>query len=173
VLDLGGYEGQWTSDIYSRYTCPVYVFEPVKEYFELIRYRFENNSKIRCFQLGLSNSTYQTEITINEFASSTYNQTKQGKKETIQIKSFIEFTVEKQITHVDLMKINIEGGEYDLLDSVIANGWIKNINQLLIQFHQFVENADERRNRIREKLKETHTEVFNYEYVWEYWKLKS
>ena len=28
VLDLGGYEGQWASDIFSRYCCFIHVFEP-------------------------------------------------------------------------------------------------------------------------------------------------
>src|SRR6478609_5702767 len=44
VFDLGGYEGQWTSDIYSRYNCHVYVFEPVREFYEIIKNRFKNNS---------------------------------------------------------------------------------------------------------------------------------
>jgi len=26
VLDLGGYEGQWASNLFSRYLCNIYVF---------------------------------------------------------------------------------------------------------------------------------------------------
>ena len=37
VFDLGGYEGQWASDIFSRYCCTVYVFEPVKPYYDFIK----------------------------------------------------------------------------------------------------------------------------------------
>ena len=29
VLDVGGYQGQWASDLFSRYRCRIYVFEPV------------------------------------------------------------------------------------------------------------------------------------------------
>jgi hypothetical protein len=40
VLDLGGYEGQWTSDIVARYGCRVHVFEPVPEFAAAIAKRF-------------------------------------------------------------------------------------------------------------------------------------
>ena len=46
VLDLGGYKGQWTSDIFSRYCCTVYVFEPVVSFAEGIQKRFARNKKI-------------------------------------------------------------------------------------------------------------------------------
>jgi len=47
VFDLGGYKGQWASDVYSRYLCTIYVFEPVKEFFEKIKDKFSKNSKIK------------------------------------------------------------------------------------------------------------------------------
>jgi hypothetical protein len=28
-IDIGGYEGQWASDIFGRYGCTIHVFEPV------------------------------------------------------------------------------------------------------------------------------------------------
>src|SRR5215467_6343650 len=55
VFDLGGYCGQWTSDIYARYGCGIYVFEPVAEYADFIRKRFHRNHKIRVFEFGFSN----------------------------------------------------------------------------------------------------------------------
>ena len=32
VLDLGGYEGQWASDLYARRRCRIDVFEPVTRF---------------------------------------------------------------------------------------------------------------------------------------------
>ena len=32
VLDLGGYEGQWASDLYARQRCRIDVFEPVARF---------------------------------------------------------------------------------------------------------------------------------------------
>ena len=43
-----------------------------------------------------------------------------------------------------LMKINIEGGEYDLLEELLDENMIKQIVNLQVQFHDFVERSDER-----------------------------
>src|SRR5256885_11505788 len=53
VFDLGGYEGQWSSDIYSRYNCIIHIFEPVKEYADIITQRFIKNNKIYIHHFGL------------------------------------------------------------------------------------------------------------------------
>ena len=39
---------------------------------------------------------------------------------------------------IDLLKINIEGGEYEVLENLIENDLIKNIDNIQIQFHDFV-----------------------------------
>lgn len=36
VFDLGGYEGQWASDIFGKYGSKVFVFEPMLEYAKFI-----------------------------------------------------------------------------------------------------------------------------------------
>ena len=37
VFDLGGYDGQWSSDIFSKYRCTVYCFEPVESFYKNIK----------------------------------------------------------------------------------------------------------------------------------------
>lgn len=173
VLDLGGYEGQWSSDIFARYLCNIYVFEPVSAYFNLIQQRFEHNPKIACFQFGLSDKNYTTQINIGEFASSTFSYKKKfSATETITIKAFADFVAANQITTIDLLKVNIEGGEYDLLDHLLSSGYIANIHHLLIQFHNFVPQADTRRAAIKQQLNLTHRPIYEYDYVWELWALK-
>jgi hypothetical protein len=53
VIDLGGYKGQFASDIHSKYLCKVLVFDPIKSYFELIQGRFKKNSYIDAFNFAL------------------------------------------------------------------------------------------------------------------------
>jgi hypothetical protein len=43
VFDVGGYEGQWSSDIFSKYVCHIHIFEPVPEYAEQIASRMLND----------------------------------------------------------------------------------------------------------------------------------
>ena len=44
VIDAGGYKGWFAENIYNKYKCNVYVFEPVKEYYDLIVNKFKAQS---------------------------------------------------------------------------------------------------------------------------------
>ena len=67
------------------------------------------------------------------------------------------------------MKVNIEGGEYALLYDLINSGYIKNIENIQIQFHNNVPGHDLMIQDIRKKLEKTHTLTYKYDYVWENW----
>jgi len=49
VLDFGGYEGQWASEIYCKYGSFVYIFEPYLPFAQKIIERFITNSRITVF----------------------------------------------------------------------------------------------------------------------------
>src|SRR3954451_14159129 len=57
VFDVGGYQGQWASDIFSRFLCRVDVFEPVKEFAQEIERRFSGNDAIVVHAFGLGATT--------------------------------------------------------------------------------------------------------------------
>ena len=174
VFDLGGYEGQWTSDIYSRYNCNIYIFEPVKAYANIIKHRFNQNPKIYVFGYGLASSTQEVPITIDEFASTILNNKVEYKKtEIIKLLDFHQFIIQENINSIDLIKINIEGAEYDLLEYLIDKNIIDKIGTLLIQFHNFYNDAEKRMNTILEQLSATHQQVFDYPFVWTCWKKRT
>lgn len=171
VFDLGGYEGQWSSDIYARYCSKIHVFEPVKIYADLIQARFFNNPDIIVHPFGLGHDDLQLEISVDAFASSVFNK-KTSERELIKIKKFLSFTSENKIETIDLIKINIEGSEFELLEYLAQENYLKNINGLLVQFHSFVPNANERMKAIQQKLIVTHEPIFQYDFIWEYWQRK-
>lgn len=108
IFELGGYEGDWIHDMYKKYACNCYVFEPVKEFYEIIKERLHGNKKVHAYNMGIGTSTYFTTIGVSEDGSSTYG--KKSVSEKIKIKSLEEFLTENQIEKIDLMQINIEGG---------------------------------------------------------------
>jgi FkbM family methyltransferase len=173
VFDLGGYEGEWASNIYARYNCNVHVFEPVSIYADIIKKRFSKNDKIKVYALGLAESDSEATITIDKFSSRlTDNGASSKATEKIQLRSFNDFIREKGIEKIDLLKINIEGAEFNLLERLAQTGTLPKIKCLLIQFHDFAENAIARRKNIQESLSKTHTRLFDYEFVWECWMIK-
>ena len=98
---------------------------------------------------------------------------KDEKTATIEIVKASDFFREKNTRQIDLMKINIEGGEYDLLDHLIESGFVKNIKNIQVQFHDFVPRAMERMKKIQRELQKTHHLTYQYLFVFENWKLNT
>ena len=167
VFDLGGYKGQWASDIFAKYCSNINVFEPVSTYTETIRQRFAKNPKIRVYPFGLSMRNGSQRISIDENSSSLFKES--AHTENIELVCFDEFVRTNKISKIDLIKINIEGGEYDLLDHILDTGQIRRITNLQIQFHDFVPNAKQRMLNIQKRLALTHKTTYQYEFVWENW----
>jgi FkbM family methyltransferase len=171
IFDVGGYKGEFTSDIFCKYNSNVYVFEPVNLFYQIIQNKFSNNNKIKIFGFGLSGKDEQLQISISENSSSVYLKTE--KTEMIQLKSIVDFIKKNYISQVDLIKINIEGGEYELLEALIENDLVSSFVNIQVQFHDFIiENAKERMNKIQTNLSKTHKLTYQYEFVWENWKIK-
>ena len=169
VFDLGGYLGDWSLIIFKKYNCNIHIFEPVGNYYFNIK-KVLNFPKIKVNQFGLADKTYSTTINIDDEASSIFKKGEQG--EEIQLISFLEYVNEHNIKKIDLIKINIEGSEYDLLEHLISEGYIKNIKNIQVQFHDFFPNAKNRMEKIQEQLKKTHHLTFQYPFIWENWRLK-
>jgi FkbM family methyltransferase len=166
AFDLGGYRGQWTSDIYAKYGCNIYVFEPVAEYADFIRKRFHRNKKIKVFPFGLSNRAEEKLIKISEDASSTYSK---DADTPIHLEDFVAFVKREGISEIDLMKVNIEGGEYDILPYLISSGYMARIRAIQVQFHKFSKDDKQRADAIRRDLEKTHLSEYSYDFVWEGW----
>jgi len=170
VFDVGGYTGQWTSDIFSMYRCHVYIFEPVDEFANRIKERFKYNKKIKTFGFGLGAQNQSIDMVINGDGSSVYKA--QGQKQPATIRDIMDIIHKYDIEEIDLLKINIEGGEYDLLTRLIKTGYINNIRDIQVQFHDFVKNAVQKRNKLQKELSKTHFLTYQYPWVWENWRLK-
>ncbi len=168
VMDLGGYEGQWASDIHSRFQCGVLVFEPIQRFSDEIKNRFIKNKKISVYQYGLGPLDARMNICVDGNASSLFKTG--GNVEKISIVSFRRFIEENSIKNIDLLKINIEGGEYDLLDYLIDQGLIAQIDNIQVQFHRFVPDAEIRRKTIQLRLVKSHHLTYEYPFIWENWR---
>lgn len=171
VLDLGGYHGDFAAAIHEKYGCQIYVFEPVSQFYQSCAARFQTNPKIICLNYGLSAVDATLNIGLAENASSFESQLTRGAVELVNVRSVVDCIRELGIDQIDLMKINIEGGEFDVLPAMIESGDIKKVHFLQVQFHNFVERAATRRDNIRTQLEKSHIEMWNYEFVWESWRL--
>ncbi len=172
VFDGGGYKGDFADEIVKRYNPKVYIFEPVHEFADLISIRFKDNEKVKVYKFGLSDYSSQNKMYISEDGSSVYcNNSKQ--METVSMVNIVEFIEENAIDKIDLLKLNIEGGEYAVLDKLFESGYIRIVKYLQIQFHNVSDNSISRMKEQISALKETHELMWKCRpFIWESWKLK-
>ena len=90
---------------------------------------------------------------------------------TVAIRSFAGFLAETGIDNIDLMSMNIEGGEYELLDHMICTGTIKAIRQMMLQWHWRGDGDGERQYVLQDHIAKTHRMMWNYG-AWEAWERK-
>lgn len=168
VMDVGGYKGEFAENIFKKFGCHIHIFEPV--FFENLKKKFKDVQGIFICPIGLSNKTRTIEISINEDSTSMYKEFPTKVLATFwDIKYYDEG---ERLNVVDLIKINIEGEEYNLLERIIETGIVTKFKNIQVQFHKFIPDCDARRDKIREELSKTHICEWEYEFIWESWRLK-
>jgi FkbM family methyltransferase len=170
VLDIGGYHGDWAAQIHAKYHCRLDIFEAVPDFATAIANRFKDIENIRIYPFALGSDDRTEEMVLSNDGSSVF--LKNGPRTTVTFKDAAVWHKSQGAPSISLVKINIEGGEYELLEHWIKNGIIPSIDHLQIQFHRIAPNSEDRRNIIREKLQESHKLMWNYEFVWEGWSRK-
>ena len=172
VLDVGAFTGSWAQHIVERYDPLIYAFEPNPKSFAALQKKSESNPKLRPLPYGLGDEDVTVEFTLNGLGSSMCDE-RDSHSDTPRIKVDIA-DIERvwrdlKLGQVDLMKINIEGAEFPLLDKMIKANLLNNVACFMIQFHEWHPGAYHRRRKIRNSLAATHNLVWDYHFVWEKW----
>lgn len=170
VVDAGGYAGQWASDIVARFLCRVHVYEPVPEFAARIRERFAKNPLVTVHQVGLGAETRDATIHVRGAASSLRGDGDSRLQRRVRIVRAADAFEEAGLESIDLLKLNIEGAEYEVLPHLIESGWVARIRHLQVQFHELDPSWRERAADLRRRLSETHDLVWGREHVWESWR---
>ncbi len=164
VFDVGGYQGDWSARIAQKYNPFILIFEPVKSFYEATKARFENSPKVGVFNFGLGARNEEVKISLEGYGSHVCSSSDDS--ETVLMCDVAQII----IYPVDLISINIEGGEYDLLSRMLKTGVVERCRNIQVQFHNTYPDCEKLRRDIREGLSKTHTEIYNYPFVWESWR---
>tara|TARA_R100000322_G_scaffold122976_1_gene80095 strand:- start:1906 stop:3381 length:1476 start_codon:yes stop_codon:yes gene_type:complete len=164
VFDTGTYECEYANEIVKRYGCKVHTFEPVKDFYN----KYKDNGIGIHNNFALGKDTCDFYINLCNDASFEDSSGKLCKKV-----SFTEYISQNNIDSIDLIKINIEGGEYELLKEIINSNNICNVKNILVQFHPLKRCGAKQRQIIIDELEKTHekSDVY-FPFVWEHWKKK-
>lgn len=176
VFDVGGYVGVWAGRIAEEYGPNLFIFEPVAEYCEELQKLFKYNAKAHIYNYGLASEDDFREMTVHGAASGSLTESR-GVAEMCRFRQASDAipTIlhrDAGVEMIDLMAVNIEGGEYDLLPHLVANGTILRIRTLLVQFHPLWPACYDSWKRISAQLCETHDCKWEYPFVWSRYDLR-
>jgi len=137
VVDVGANIGLWAEYIRRASTCQkIYAVEPNIQALEILTRSFTNNEFI-VVDKALTDKDGELEFFVDNNNSTIGATTKQGSLQNsykVKAVSFKTFLHENNIKHVDLFKMDIEGGEYSFFESMQREDLDK-ISNLMIEFH--------------------------------------
>lgn len=173
IFDLGGYRGEFTERLLNEHSVEiVHVFEPVPKFSQDLREKFSDDSDVMIHEYGLMDSNTRVEFSTKGASSTMYDEDTDTE---VEIRDIVDAIDNLDIQEIQLMKINIEGAEYALIERLIESGYIKRIQNIQIQFHDRpdIEDCKQKQADIQEELGKTHELKFEFYFVWESWTRKS
>ena len=140
VVDLGANVGQFSSQVSGMFGCHCYAVEAFPVNYDQIK----ENQLIHKFNYAITerNQPVEFHISKNPEGHSLYNlpNTNEGTI-TVQGITLEQFLIENKIQTIDLLKVDLEGAELKLFDSLNPSV-LKNVKQITIEFHDFIKGFD-------------------------------
>ncbi len=171
IVDVGGFDGRWASAAAERFGCTLHAFEPVPEFAVELAQRLAGHPGAHAHVFGLAGSDRLEPFHVAGDGSSALRTG--GGPRPLELREADTAFRRLGIDSIDLLKINIEGGEYELLDHLLERGRIAHVRYLQVQFHDFVADAPARMRRLVDRLAATHAPEWRYPFVWESWARRS
>lgn len=172
VVDAGGYQGNWFAEMFRRYGCSITVYEPGYQFFlqcSIVAHELNPGcDRINVLRKGLGRVEEDFMFLINGDSTGMY--CNNGSIEKVHI---ADVNLELgHISPVDVLKLNIEGMEFDVLEALTDSGLIQKIKNIQVQFHNCVPDYKVRYKNLQDALRQTHEQEWDSAPLWENWRLK-
>tara|TARA_R110002074_G_scaffold5024_7_gene24737 strand:+ start:1679 stop:2323 length:645 start_codon:yes stop_codon:yes gene_type:complete len=144
VADIGAYTGQYASIVLEKGVNSVKCYEPTKKTFGVLtKY---NNDKMQIFNKAVvGNDDHERKFYISKGIGVTNSLIKKKRQEAYEVVSCINYN--DAIKDCNIVKIDIEGGEYE-----IPNLIQEHIRAYIIDFHKIGSDWIEKANNIIHEL---------------------
>ena len=131
VLDIGANVGNISNFLLEKKGPKIFAFEPNRLCFEILLRRFLDDKRIQIFNLAVSNYSGSSKLYLHEksegindfqfIESSSLNYLKDNVSQEKNIKIKVEHisNILSKFSFIDLIKIDIEGSEYDIIPFLI------------------------------------------------------
>ena len=167
VVEFGGYLGDTCARLRESFDCRVIVFEPVPRFSATINNRFADDQAVTVQAFGVGPVDEFRTLFVQGDATSLFSR---GAEQTSAPFRSAEAAASLLDHSLDLVIMNIEGGEYELLPLLSEAGVLERAAFVLVQFHRIGYRFRWQRWQCTRALAQSHELVWRYEYVWELWK---
>lgn len=140
VIDAGANVGGFSRAVVARFGCLCYAVEPVPELFA----RIPDEPRIRRFLLALGGADGEVTLHLsgNPEANSVHAAIAEGFGDrgtlVARVSSLESFLARTGLAGADLLKLDIEGSEFDLLGGA-GEETLRRIGQISVEIHDFLE----------------------------------
>lgn len=132
IIDVGAHKGETLKKYLTHIpSCTVYSFEPFKDSFSILRKNFKSNPAVHLINKGISNLNGMADLYFN-FSSATNSLLQPQKSfpsidqftenigiESIAVTTLDSFANEFDIEFIDILKLDIQGGELKALEGAV------------------------------------------------------
>lgn len=167
VLDCGVYEGKFSDIISQKYQPYIYAYEPMPAFYQRSVERLKVWPKVKVLPHGVGASTRNETFCVKGDMTGHYaDGVEQSSVSIVDIADVL-----KPFKSIDLLKLNIEGMEFEVLERILSlklQGILRNIQ---VQPHGIVEAAESRWSAIQQQLLKTHRLTYSCPWIWENYEL--
>ncbi len=163
-IDCGANVGRIT-EIMAKKGASVYAFEPNPSAYNELSIKFKDADNVVCIQKGVLDRNTRRKLFLYQYnkedplfwsmGASIYDTKDDVDKSQYVEAEFIDIVVFiKELNRpIDILKIDIEGSEYDVLLKLIEQGLYNNIKHILVETHdRHIPEIKEKGSIIREKI---------------------
>ena len=178
VLDVGAFTGEWSgrllecADARGPADLRIHAFEPVGVSVRELEQALADEPRVEIHPFGLAGRDRVESMAVDGPGSSVFPAAgAPGALGTVEVplRDVDAVLRSLDIERIALVKVNIEGGEYELFDRLHEMGWLARCGPVIVQFHEFAPHAHRARRRTRTQLAQTHRCTWGYPWVYERW----
>jgi FkbM family methyltransferase len=151
IVDIGANVGLFALYMKNlRQDCDVYCFEPAAQTVELLKRNIGDDPRIRVFPYALSNGEGMADLHLHpdnggENSLKSVDKSPPGHTIRVQVKDAATALQSIGLTYVDILKIDTEGSEVDILESLLP--LLPYVGVVMLEYH-----SEKDRRRIDDRL---------------------
>jgi FkbM family methyltransferase len=161
IFDVGANIGQTALSYLKNFPdAEIFSFEPISETFQQLRANVYGKSGVKCFNLamGRESGSIQVQLQSCSLFNSLSNKGNYatGRAEIVRVVSLDEFLEEKQIPHIDILKIDAEGFDLEVLKG--GTKFLQSAKDVFL----YIETTFRREDNDHTNFDEIHSFIYDY-----------